>query len=80
MFNTRMKITSRTCNLSGLRKQPTCQDVVSPRTDVCETSTGIIYLWRVTTQIWAVFLTGLAGGGGKFSSANRGEVLPKPGQ
>ena len=80
MFNSRMKITSRTCNLSGLRKQPTCQDVVSPRTDVCETSIGIIYLWRVTTQIWAVFLTGLAAWEILTGLANRGEVLPKPGQ
>ena len=73
-----MKITSRTCNLSGLRKQPTFRDVVSPITDVLETSTGIIYLWRVLLRFGRCFWSVLPRG--KFTLANRGEALPKPGQ
>ena len=78
MFRTRMKITSRTCNLSGLRKQPTFRDVVSPITDVFETSTGIIYLWSVLLFFGRCFWSVLPRG--KFTLANRGEAVPKPGQ
>ena len=41
-----------------LRKHP---PLVSPRNDVCETSTEIPYWWRVTTQIWVVLPTAFSG-------------------
>ena len=71
-----MKITSRTCNLSGLRKQPTCQEVVSPRTDELYTElyTYSVSLLRFGRCFWSVLPRG------KFTSASRGEALPKPGQ
>ena len=65
------------CLISSLRKQPTFGDLplVSPPNDVRETSAEIPYWWRVTSQIWVVFLVGRAAWEIWF---NQSEALPRP--
>ena len=81
MFNTRIRTTSRAFNLSGLRKQPTFRDVT-----LCFPKNW--RLWERTQKFRAYDVSLLRFGQccwlvlprGKFTSANRGEALPKPGQ
>ena len=51
--------------------------LVSPRNDVLETSAEIPYWWRVSTQIWVVFLIGWS----EFPAQHvQSETLPRSGQ
>ena len=54
----------------------TTQPLVSPPNDVWETSTEILYWWRITIQIWVVLLTGWI----KFPTwHDQSEALPRSG-